>query len=109
MESSIFTVPFEKDNYFAIYREKMKRSLNIDSNLLSRKQVDLVQPDFENRYWKDNNNSINWQLSYYLTPWADAKINCQACDVPVIFKDFSLFEAALMRNIDLDLAKYPTA
>jgi hypothetical protein len=109
MDSSVFSKHFDRQSYFSIYREKMKKSLDIDSDLLSRKQVELVQPDFENRYWMGNNNSVNCQLSHYLTPWADAQINYQACDVPIKFKDFSLFECALMRAIDPSLAKFPTA
>ncbi len=109
MDNSVFAGHFDKEEYFSVYREKMKTSLNIYSDLLSRKQVELVQPDFENRYWMGNNNSINSQLSHYLTPWADAQINYQACDVPVKFKDSSLFESALMRAIDPGLATFPTA
>jgi asparagine synthase (glutamine-hydrolysing) len=109
MDSSVFSGNFDRESYFSAYQEKIKHSLDTNSDMLSRKQIELVQPDFENRYWMGNNNSINCQISHYLTPWADAQINYQACDIPVSFKDFSRFESALMRNIDPKLAKYPTA
>jgi hypothetical protein len=109
LDSMLFTSDFNKQEYFSIFRSKIQKSLNLDTQLLTRKQVELLQPDFENRYWMGNNNSINCQLSHYLTPWADAQITYQACDIPLKFKDFSLFESALMRAIDPSLAKYPTA
>lgn len=109
MDSSVFADAFDRQSYFSNYREKMKKSLGTDSELLSRKQIELVQPDFENRYWMGNNNSINCQISHYLTPFADAQITYRACDVPLKFKEYSLFESALMRYIDPGLAKFPTA
>jgi len=109
MDSSIFTSHFDRNSYFSGFKEKILKSLGTESEYLNRRQIELVQPDFENRYWMGNNNSINNQLSCYLTPFGDTQIVYRACDVPLKMKDWSQWESALMRAIDPDLAKYPTA
>jgi hypothetical protein len=72
MDQSIFPGNFTKKEYFSNYRDKILKALNTDSEVLSRKQIEMAQPDFENRYWMGNKNH-QCQFSDYLTPWADAR------------------------------------
>jgi len=106
---SIFSGRFDQNAYFSALQAKIKSSLEIDGDKINRRQIELIQPEFENKYWMGNNNSLNNLLAYSLTPFGDTPLVYQACNVPIRFKNLSIFEAALVKAIDPDLAKHPTS
>lgn len=55
-----------------------------------------------------SNNSINNQLTYALTPFIEPRFIFQSFNIPLKYKNFGVFEAALIKFIDPDLAKYPS-
>ncbi len=106
---SIFTDRFDYDSYVSALQEKIKASLGTDKNRLDRVQIELLQPEFDNKYWMGSNNSINNLLSYSLTPLADAIFQYRGCYIPLKYKNYFTLESALMKIIDPDLARYPTS
>jgi asparagine synthase (glutamine-hydrolysing) len=109
MDYSIFTDCFDYDSHFSALQDKVKISLGIDKNRIDRRQIELLQPEFDNKYWMGSNNSINNLLSYSLTPFADIPFQYRGCDIPLKYKNYFTFESALMKFIDPDLARYPTS
>lgn len=109
MDYSIFSDYFDYNSHFSALQDKIKISLGTNKDRIDRLQMELIQPEFENKYWMGNNNSINNVLAYSLTPFADTSFQWRACDIPLKYKQLSIFEAALMKSIDPDLAKYPTS
>ena len=109
MNYSKFSKCFDYESHFTVLSEKIKVSLGIDKDRLNRLQMELLQPEFDNKYWMGSNNSINNLLSYSLTPLGDAIFQYKASSIPIKHKDYYSFEASLMKFIDPDLAKYPTS
>jgi hypothetical protein len=109
MDYSIFTDCFDYDSHFSALQDKIKISLGIDKDRINRSQIELLQPEFDNKYWMGSNNSINNLLSYSLTPFGDTPFQYRGCDIPLKCKNFYTFESALMKFIDPDLARYPTS
>jgi asparagine synthase (glutamine-hydrolysing) len=109
MNYSIFTDCFDYGAHFSALQEKVKASLNTDKKRIDRLQIELLQPEFDSKYWMGSNNSINNILSYSLTPFGDTPFQYRACDIPLKYKDYHSFESALMRFIDPALARYPTS
>ena len=89
--------------------DKIKVILGINKDKLNRLQIELLQPEFDNKYWMGSNNSINNLLSYSLTPLGDAVFQYKASSIPITYKDYYSLEASLMKFVDPDLAKYPTS
>ena len=106
---SIFSDYFDYDLHFSALQDKIKISLGINEDRIDRLQIELLQPEFDNKYWMGSNNSINNLLAYSLTPFGDTPFQYRACAIPLKYKDFYFFEAALMKFIDRDLARYPTS
>jgi asparagine synthase (glutamine-hydrolysing) len=109
MDYSVFTDCFDPGSHFYALREKIKVSLGTDKDRLNRRQIELLQPEFDNKYWMGSNNSINNILSYSLTPFAETSIQFRACNVALKYKDYFRLEATLMKYIDAKLAGYPTS
>jgi hypothetical protein len=110
MNYSVFTGYFDENAYFSALGEKVKISLGTDKDRIDRLQIELLQPEFENKYWMGNNNSINNILAYLLTPFGDTPFQYRGCDIPYKYKKHpSAFESALIISIDPELARYPTS
>jgi asparagine synthase (glutamine-hydrolysing) len=109
VDYSICSDGFDQTSYFSALKDKIKTSLSTYEDRINRRQMELIQPEFENKYWLGNNVSINNTLSYALTPFADVQFVFQACDIPIRFKHLGVFEAALIKFIDPSLAKYPSS
>lgn len=106
MDYSICTDHFEKKSYFSAFSNKIRSILNTSEKQIDRRQVEMLYPYLRLKYWMSSNNSINNQFSYALTPFTDMRFVNQSLDIPLKFKDLGLFEAALIKFIDPDLAKY---
>jgi len=110
MDYSVFTGYFDENEYFSALGDKVKICLGTDKDRIDRLQIELLQPEFENKYWMGNNNSINNVLAYLLSPFGDTPFQYRGCDIPYKYKDHpSAFESALIKSIDPELARYPTS
>src|SRR4030042_817436 len=106
MDYSICTDRFEKGSYFRALSNKIRSILNTREKQIDRRQIEMLYPYVRLKYWMSCNNSINNQFSYALTPYTDMRFVNQSLDIPLKFKDLGLFEAALIKSIDADLARY---
>jgi hypothetical protein len=106
---SIFTNCFNADVYFSVLSEKVKLSLGVMRDRLSRIEIELLQPEFDNKYWMGGNNSINNTLAYSLTPFGEPWFQYRCCGIPYKYKNYFHLESALMKHIDAPLARYPTS
>jgi len=99
---------FDKNSYMEELERKVKKIINIDSDTLTQKQWEWLDPFMRTKYWQGYNNCVNNQFAYSLTPYTEDKLVLQNLDVPFKFKFYGRFEAALIKFIDPALAKYPS-
>jgi hypothetical protein len=109
MDYSIFSDKFNYYSHFTAMQDKVKTSLGTKKDRIDRIQIELLQPEFDNKYWMGSNNSINNIYSYSLTPFGEPAIQYRGSDIPLKYKDYYRFESALMKYVDPELARYPTS
>jgi asparagine synthase (glutamine-hydrolysing) len=76
---------------------------------LSRPEVEYLYPGLRCAYWMGRNNSINNRFGYASTPFVEPSLVKLALQIPVKYKNFGRFEAALIHAADPALAKYASA
>lgn len=108
IDHTICTDRFDKRDHFAALAAKMQEILGIDGLQMTRLQADMLYPLLRMRYWQSINNSINNQFIHALTPFIEPKLIYQSFSIPLRHKHLGRFQAALIRHIDVELAKYPT-
>jgi asparagine synthase (glutamine-hydrolysing) len=108
MDYSICTDRFDKRTHFAMLEEKIQGTLAIDGHKITRQQADMLYPLFRVRYWQSINNTINNQFTHALTPFVEPKLVFQSFSIPLRYKNVGHFQAALIRHIDVEIAKYPS-
>ena len=106
VDFSMCTDRFDKGSYFSAFVDKIKAVLNINENRLNRRQLAMLLPFWMGRYWMGDNNTINNQISYALTPFVDIRLAFQSFDIPLKYRNYGIFQAALIKYIDADVAKY---
>jgi asparagine synthase (glutamine-hydrolysing) len=60
------------------------------------------------RYWMGPNNSNNNVLSFAMTPFSEPALTIASSALPRAVKHNGAFEAALIRRLDPNLARYPS-
>lgn len=103
------TKSFHEVGYLNALEKKMLAVVPATSRQLTRPQVEYLYPAFRGRYWTSLNTCVNLRFGDAATPFLDAELARAAAVVPVKFKYYGLFEAALIRAIDPRLAAYPSA
>ncbi|WP_321389585.1 hypothetical protein [Emcibacter sp.] len=95
-----------------LYRErlalKIRQSLDKGHDQLNRIEAESIYPLFRLRYWMGKNNSLNNRFGPALTPFTRYSVLQTAMPVPLRFKYYGNFEAAMIRKLDLVLAGYLT-
>ncbi len=107
-DPSLTTRKFNQKDYYRRLGKKVRDSVGAENQTLTRTEIELVYPLFRCRYWMGKNNSINNRLGYALTPFIDYEIVKQAIRVPLTYKNYGAFEAALIREVSPALASYPS-
>jgi hypothetical protein len=105
---AICTDHFDKDAYFSTLVKKFKFILDVDRDRLDPEQIKMLYPFMRLKYWMGNNQTINNLITYSLLPYAEPRLTFQSLDIPVRFKQSGIFEAALIKFIDPDLARFPS-
>jgi asparagine synthase (glutamine-hydrolysing) len=104
---SMRTHPLEKDLFYSNLEEKLKATLSIDGERMTRQQVEMHFPFFLYKYCSSINSSINNQFSYSLTPFTEARFVYPSFIIPLRNKNFGVFHCSLIQCIDPNLTKYP--
>ena len=100
---------FSECSYLDRMEEKMRAALATNAQLLTRPQVEYLYPAFRGRFWTSLNTCVNLRFGDASTPFVDLSLARAAALVPVKYKSYGMFEAALIRAIDPRLAAYPSA
>jgi asparagine synthase (glutamine-hydrolysing) len=103
------TSGFREGDYLAALEKKMLAVLETSSRQLTRPQVEYLYPAFRGRFWTSLNTCVNLRFGDAATPFLDEGLARAAAQVPVKFKNYGQFEAALITAIDPKLAAYPSA
>ena len=80
--------------------------LGLQNDQLSRQQVESLYPYFRCRSWFGRENSINSRWGASVLPFFDFAIVQKALRIPVQFKHYGNFEAAMIRRADPRLASH---
>jgi asparagine synthase (glutamine-hydrolysing) len=99
---------FDTERYYRVLEDKIRATLGIAGQRLSRREVERVYPEFRCRFWMGRNNSVNNRLGPALTPFIDENIVPDALNLPLRVKNSGRFEARLIRAINPRLAAYDT-
>jgi len=99
------TSEFNQDIYNKVIESKIKSELNIAASKMSRMQSEMIFPKFYLKYWFGSVVSNANQFCYFLAPFFDSRIALQSYYIPIKFKNNGYFEAKLIKEIDIELAK----
>jgi hypothetical protein len=99
---------FSKRLFFHLLVDKIKSLLDCEKNQIDRWQIEKLYPLLRMKCWLGNQQTINNQLAYALTPYIEPRFISQSLSIPLRFKQSGLFEAALIRFIDPVIAQYPS-
>jgi asparagine synthase (glutamine-hydrolysing) len=100
---------FERNEFLAGLREKIQRVLGTDRDWMTKQQLNVLYSFLRHKYWMGLNHSIDNQFSYALTPYAEKRFVFESFSIPMRYRSHGRFEAALIKHIDPQLAKYPSA
>ena len=103
---SICSELFNKKIFFENFKIKVKEILNIDSDVINRKQVEMLYPFLRLKYFMSINSSINNSISFSITPYSEPTISYPTFNIPYKFKNNGLFQSSLIRYFDDKLASY---
>lgn len=105
---NFFTSRFHRESYLHALAAKLKFALGITSDRLSRKQTEKAYPAMRLKYWMGPNVAANNVLSYALSPFSEPIFTLPSLEIPVSYKYCGKFEAAVIKAVDPELAKYPS-
>ncbi|MCF8474696.1 MAG: hypothetical protein K9G26_08370 [Emcibacter sp.] len=97
---------FDEKEYRNNLRHKIKAALGVESDNLSRTEIEFAYPAFRLRYWTSRDNNNNTRLGSYLTPFISYKTIKQALTIPLSLKNHGTFQADLIKIISPTLASY---
>ncbi len=104
----LVTGHFNKQDFFRNLLEKSRQIVDSPNGKLDRRQVEILHPFFALNSWLGNNNRINNQYTYAMTPYMNLKIVIQSFDIPIRYKNMGALHAALIKEADPGLARYPS-
>ena len=99
---------FDPERYYRALEDKIRKTLGVVGNRLSRRDVERVYPEFRCRFWMGRNNSVNNRLGPALTPLIDENVVPDTLGLPLKIKNFGRFEARMINAINPLLAAYQT-
>ncbi|MDH5571748.1 MAG: hypothetical protein OEY89_08285 [Gammaproteobacteria bacterium] len=97
---------FSLTDYFDSFYEKLKYSLQLDYNKLTRAQVEFSFPAFRLRYWASKDNTNNTRLGSFSMPFVNPKTIKASLKIPLKFKNHGKIQAKFIRTINKRLAGY---
>lgn len=106
---SVFSSKYDKDEYFEILAEKVKRMLRIDQERLSRQEIEMLYVYMRVKYWMGYNTSIQNFRTFALIPLTEPVFAFPSWQIPIDEKDLGRFEAALICRLNPCLAAYSSA
>lgn len=99
---------FCEARYYENLERQIRELTGIEKGRLDRKTVEYLYAGFRCTYWMGQNNAINNQFGWFLTPFVETSIAGYAHEIPIHLKNQGAFQAALIRKISPALAGYPS-
>jgi asparagine synthase (glutamine-hydrolysing) len=103
------TGAFREEEYVAAVARDLVRATGVDGEVLGRADVSLAVPAFYYRFWAGRNNSVNNRIGRSLQPFCDLPIVRESIRIPVSYRSYGAFEAALIRALAPRLAAYDSS
>lgn len=100
------TAEFDASGYQTQLKEKIKHALKLDSDHMTRTQVEYAYPGFRLRYWTSKDYSNSSRLGNFLTPFISYENISSALQIPLNFKTHGKFQGDLINKISPTLASY---
>ena len=100
------TEAFSEDHYRDQLKSKIIYALELESEHMSRTQLEYAYPAFRLRYWTAKDNSNNNRLSSFLTPFICYETIRATLKMPLKFKTHGRFQGDLINRINPALASY---
>lgn len=104
----VFTEAFDSDGYVATLAARVRSILGIARGAMTFRQAQELYWRMRLRYWMGPNNSNNNALSFAMTPFSEPVLTIPSSTLPHSVKHNGAFEAALIRRLDPNLARYPS-
>ncbi|MBK9285105.1 MAG: hypothetical protein IPM51_12455 [Sphingobacteriaceae bacterium] len=106
--SDLTTNIFNKTEFFRTLGKKNLESLDFKpkNSKISGDLIELLYPNFRLRYWFGKITSRLNQFCYSLVPFSEPYFYFYSYKIPIKFKVGGKFEAALLKNINPEIAKY---
>ncbi len=99
---------FKRPAFFENLKCKVRAILGVQSNDISRSQLEMLFPFLRN-YFGAANVVVNNQLAPSLLPYVEPRFVEQSFQIPIEYKFHGRFHAALIRSIDPAIARYRSA
>jgi len=107
-DPAVTTSRFSERAYYDSLARSIREQTGIESGRLDRHSVEYLYAGFRCTYWMGQNNAINNQFGWFLTPFVDQYIARPAHDIPISLKNHGRFQGALINTISPALANYPS-
>ncbi|MFT5175370.1 MAG: hypothetical protein ACI8W7_003560, partial [Gammaproteobacteria bacterium] len=99
------TAEFDERRYTQALQDKLLEAVGVDRSM-SRADVEYAYPVFRCGFWMGRNNAINNRLGWSMTPFIDRDLVHCAVRLPLSQKNHGRFEAAMIRAVSPQLARY---
>jgi len=102
------TGAFDAGSFFDALARKVHALLNTSRRRISRREVEMLFPRLRNIF-AASNTTINNQIGPSLLPYMEPRFVDESYEIPIKYKDYGRFNAALIRSLDPSLASYQSA
>lgn len=99
---------FSEESYYSNFERQITRQFGGNGHL-DRATVEHFYAGFRCSYWMGQNNAINNQFGWFLTPFVEWRVAQYAHGVPLILKNHGRLEGALIKAVSPALATYPSS
>ena len=106
---SIFNGKFDRQSYLLNLQHKIQQMLELDSDVMSRDEVEKLYVYMRIKYWMGYNTSIQNLRSYALIPLTEPIFAIPSFSIPFKHKEMGAFEAALIKRLSPRLAAHDSA
>jgi len=99
---------FDVDEYFARIAKKVRKTLDIERDWITRREVEMLFPFLRNLFAAPN-NAANSQISDSLIPFMEPIFIFPSFDIPVRLKYYERLQAEIIKRVDPILAGYKSS
>ena len=107
-DTSALSDRFDRGEFLARFAAKVQSLLGIERGWITRREMERLYPLLRNR-WAGANIMLNNQLGASLLPFAEPRFVERSLGLPLRFKRYGRFQAALIASLDPALARYPSS